>query len=203
MRDIVFRTPTTQQDALALVECCRTNPGRLSTLLLAWRARGLDLNAPLEGKTLLHQAVLTQRHWLVEGLLAAGASPMAPTEGQPAFLVAAYYNEIEAVKAMLETGHVEIHATGIHGQTAAHYAALNGNADLLKLLLAHGANLFLANDSGQTPLDLADSWTHHTQSVHAAQAMAFLKDVRPRARAVTLGQALEPPTAPDKPRIRF
>ncbi len=53
-----------------------------------------------------------------------------------------------------------------HGQTALHWAALNGQADRVALLLKSGANRGLKNAEGKTPLDVA-STTNPDKGVQA------------------------------------
>lgn len=206
MSNIVFRTPTTQREAFGLAECCRTNPGRLHVLLMAWGARGLDLNAPLEGKTLLYQALLGKHDWFVEGLLAAGADPTAATEGVPAFFTAAFYNETRALTAMLATGRIApdcLNQAIPGGQTAAHMAAENQNPAMLMELLSRGANLFLPNEAGKTALDIVETWAGHAMEVHAKKAVQFLRTLRPEARATWLERTLPSSPRPVRSLPRF
>jgi len=203
MREIEFRTPTTMQDALALVECRRTNPGRLVTLLRAWAARGLDLNQPLGTQPLLYTAVVTQRPWLAKALLEAGADPMATHDGQPAFISAAFYNESNILKDMLDTGRVQVNAQDAHGQTAAHYLAENNNMEALAMLVEAGANLFLTNGQNKGALDIAQRWLGHAVPRHAAEAEAFLHRLRPVARQVVLDGGLPIEAPAPRPTNRF
>lgn len=203
MREIEFRTPTTMQDALALVECRRTNPGRLVTLLRAWAARGLDLNQPLGTQPLLYTAVVTQRPWLAKALLEAGADPMALHEGQPAFISAAFYNETSILKDMLDTGRVKVNAQDAHGQTAGHYLAENNNREALEMLVKAGANLFMANGQDMEALDIAARWQGHAVYARAVEAEAFLRRLRPAARQVVLEEGLPQTTRVARPSPRF
>lgn len=206
MSNIVFRTPATQREAFGLAQCCRTNPGRLHILLMAWGARGVDLNAPLEGKTLLYQALLGKHDWFVEGLLAAGADPTAATDGVPAFFTAAFYNETRALSAMLSTGRItpdHLNQASPGGLTAAHMAAENQNPAMLMELVSRGANLFLPNETGKTALDIVEAWAGHAMEVHAQKAVAFLRTLRPEARATWLEGTLPPPPRPVRPSPRF
>jgi len=49
------------------------------------------------------------------------------------------------------------------GQTAAHYAALVGNSEILEVLLKNGADVNIRDEDDQTPLDVAaDDEIKHT-----------------------------------------
>lgn len=50
------------------------------------------------------------------------------------------YHHSAAVRALLEAG-VPVNACGEHGATALHWACWKGYADLVKMLLRHGASL--------------------------------------------------------------
>ncbi len=191
------------QEALNLAACGRTNPGKLGIFLLAWTARGFNLDEPMGGRTLLHQALQDQKLWLVNGLLAAGADPMALSEGIPASLTAAYYNESQAFRSMLATGRVRVNESDANGNTAGHFAASNGNEDLLNDLLKHQANLLLANHLGSTAMDLWAAHEAHSQPKLAERARIFANTIRPQARTVVLSQELPKVSPSLRPKVRF
>ena len=49
----------------------------------------------------------------------------------------------------------DVTARGPHGDLPLHEAAENGHADVVELLLAHGAHAAAANDHGRTALNVA------------------------------------------------
>ena len=59
------------------------------------------------------------------------------------------------VKEMLQLGADPNLRSGKHGQTALHTAALRGNASIVEVLLAHGADPNARGNDGITPLLLA------------------------------------------------
>jgi ankyrin repeat protein len=50
--------------------------------------------------------------------------------------------------------------TSLHGQTPLHFACIDGNIDIVKVLLENGVDVNLTNASGQTPLHVACSKGH-------------------------------------------
>ena len=71
---------------------------------------------------------------------------------------AAAKGDIEAVKQHLDAG-ADVNAKGKHGRTPLHYAALNGQKEIVELLIANGANMNAKIEVGkwkdQTSLSLA------------------------------------------------
>jgi ankyrin repeat protein len=65
-----------------------------------------------------------------------------------------------------------------HGSTPLHFAAHSGHADVIRVLLAHGANINARNNEGQTPLMIAadSSQTETVKLLLANHADANLKD---------------------------
>ena len=74
---------------------------------------------------------------------------------------AAQEDNIKAVRLMLEAGW-PVDARGQHGATPLHWAAFNGNAEMARLLLAHGAPLDVNDaDFHGTPLGWATHGAEH------------------------------------------
>ena len=72
----------------------------------------------------------------------------------------------------LSRGGTEVNAIDTLGRTATHYAVLRDNLPALELLLSHGADVNLADNFGNTPLDL---WHEHENKemlalLHSADA---------------------------------
>jgi ankyrin repeat protein len=61
---------------------------------------------------------------------------------------------IEAIQLLLDLG-ADVNATTADGRTALHGAALQGYDDVIKFLVAHGADLYAKDRKGFTPLDTA------------------------------------------------
>src|SRR3954471_19786614 len=113
-------------------------------------ARGAD------GFTSLHLAAFFGGAEAVRALLAAGADPDADADN--VFKVhpihsASAVGDHASVRALLEAGATpNVKQQG--GFTPLHAAAHNNDVALAELLLAHGADVTLTTDEGQTPLDL-------------------------------------------------
>ena len=109
-------------------------------------------------------------------LLASGADPLLPTQQGTTPLMAAAgvgrliawkdehklsameenRNNLEAVQLLWELGGNQINAAGQNGWTALHGAAYTGENDIVKFLVAKGANLNAMDNYGQTPLSIVE-----------------------------------------------
>ena len=85
------------------------------------------------------------------GGMATGDSPVAD---------AAMYDDVDAVRELLEQG-ADVNAPRGDGMTGLHWAALNGNAEIARLLIDAGADLEAATRLGtHTPLHVAAKEGH-------------------------------------------
>jgi uncharacterized protein len=92
--------------------------------------------------------------WLAMLLVATvGASGAEDYNGNPAR--AARQNDAEAVREMLTGGDSSPNQTDEESRTALQYAALNGNLEIIAILIKAGAKLDLADPLGNTALHLA------------------------------------------------
>jgi len=66
-------------------------------------------------------------------------------------------NSVEEINLLLRYREVDINQkdSGTRNRTALHWAAEKGHADVVKLLLEHGADASITNAQGQTPFDCA------------------------------------------------
>ena len=64
-------------------------------------------------------------------------------------------NDIEKVKALLDSKDVDVNAVNKFGQTALHIAASRGYQEIVKMLISSGANVNAKDEDGKTPLHLA------------------------------------------------
>ncbi len=152
--------------------------------------RGADVNAQDDRRmTPLHHACHARATAMVEYLLAQGASPslsvVAANGGTPllmavtpskltrpgvislptgAVIVTDHGGVAPAVPAivelLLDAGADPDNPRSAAGNTALHLAAYHGDADVVKLLLKHGADPVLLNNSGATVLDMARAGGH-------------------------------------------
>ncbi|CAM9592096.1 unnamed protein product, partial [Phaeothamnion confervicola] len=97
----------------------------------------------------------------VSGLDEVGRTPL-----HLAVVAVAAYERAACVKLLLQAGadpnalDSDGHRDGGDGATPLHAAAGNGNADMVALLLRHGANLDAVDADGQTPLMYAAAGNH-------------------------------------------
>ena len=188
-------TPTDLDGFMRSLDRFRSNPPAVDTALLAWVARGVDLDAQVNGQTLLHRALGSSRIWLVEALLRQGADPMSISQNSSAFRAAVCWNETVAVLAMLNTGRVDVHQRDIKGRTILHAAAHNGNVAVIEALMSAGVNGLTPDADGVSALDLYETaHTRHALESHRAEASLRLNVWR-------LEQSLPPPTS--RPRSRM
>jgi ankyrin repeat protein len=119
--------------------------------------RGANVNAGDEdGWTPLLWAAADGNVQTIEALLDAGADSGAVTrrERQDALMLAAKWNRVEVVAALLRRGASAQHRDSI-GWTALMWAALKGRADVVAVLLDGGAKVETTDSDGNTPLILA------------------------------------------------
>jgi ankyrin repeat protein len=128
---------------------------RVATFLLD---HGADVNWKLNGGPPLDQAAMNAQKTMVELLLSRGADVNALTRSGGTALLTATRGGFQAVVEVLlaHKADVNAHFTTINQTlTPLHLAAEKGYANLIKLLLAAGANPNVENSEGQTPLSYA------------------------------------------------
>jgi ankyrin repeat protein len=77
---------------------------------------------------------------------------------------AAYENRIKVVEILLEQESIDIQLRDDHGATALHHAAGNGNTEIVRLLIAAGADSEMIDSDGRTAAIYAYDNGHHVQS---------------------------------------
>ncbi|MER6947968.1 ankyrin repeat domain-containing protein [Nonomuraea sp. NPDC000554] len=105
----------------------------------------------------LYRAALNGELDKAAELLAAGADPNRPSEGEEeglALCAAAAWDRVEVAEALLAAG-ADVNGKESGGWTALLWAAANGHADAARILIGAGAAVDDANDDGDTPLSLA------------------------------------------------
>lgn len=89
---------------------------------------------------------------VMDYLRSVGARFGSPSQATN-FIAAAYEGDIEEVRALLEFGNIDINSTDYDKRTALHLASSEGQVDVVKLLLLHGADPNMVDRWGNRPLD--------------------------------------------------
>jgi hypothetical protein len=103
---------------------------------------------------------LSFRHFALLAAIAA-AVPAAALAGDP-FDDARYaigIKQNDTALALVDQGKVDVNMQNAEGYTLLHYAADAGNLEMVKALLARGANPAIKSAVGSTPYDMAMSTT--------------------------------------------
>lgn len=137
-------------------------------------SEGFDCMMPDEkGNTLLHYAAVYNRGDIVFLLLEKGINPnvkdkngMTPTQW------ALIRGNDDLVKRFLGYDQVEKETVDNNGDTLLHYAVRMKKADIIKVLLKKGADLFKINNYGEKPLSLL--FAHH-DDVFLKKVLSFLQ----------------------------
>ena len=124
-----------------------------ATLMSAGSARAQSNDAHL-----LVGAALNDRPDRIEELVRSGASVDADFMGMTALCMVAAYDDsqhLESARELLKAGADVNRHCGPAQRTPLHDAALDGDIELARLLLAHGAKLDAKTKFGRTPLEFA------------------------------------------------
>ncbi|KAJ3118066.1 hypothetical protein HDU96_004070 [Phlyctochytrium bullatum] len=108
----------------------------------------------LDGKTALELAIEQKDDETASLLVSHGA---VATLAHPPFFYtplhkACCWNMQSTVKAMLDSGRVDVNALNSRLQTPLHHAAFIGSLEIVSLLVAHGAAVHVTDQFGYTPL---------------------------------------------------
>jgi uncharacterized protein len=113
-----------------------------------------------DGFTALHLAVFAEQKEAARLLIDGGADVNARSTGAiarvPPLGTAAFVSSIPLARLLLDAG-ANVNGQGEGGFAALHTAAENGDEELVRLLLARGADSNLATAQGKRPVDLAQS----------------------------------------------
>ena len=115
----------------------------------------VDVRTP-QGYTALILAAYHGKKDTVQKLIQLGADPCArDNRGSTAVMGATFKGELSIAKLLLDQPCSKVDDRNRQGQTAAMYAALAGNSQLIEMLRKRGANLDLKDDAGNTAASLA------------------------------------------------
>ena len=138
------------------------------------RAAGANPSASLNaiqdnGITALMEAVVSNRIDQVQALLAAGADVEKTVDDLTPLVVAASRDCVEIVRALVAGGPTDVNAKTYNSNTALTAAADLGHAEIVRYLLAVGADVNAKTGHGNTALTLA-AGRGHAEKVRALLA---------------------------------
>jgi len=74
---------------------------------------------------------------------------------------AAHKGDLKKVKKIIEKDPTQINIQDVQGRTPLYCASIKGHTEIVKYLLAHGADIELGNNLGERPLALAAKFGHY------------------------------------------
>lgn len=137
----------------------------------------LPTRAAAAGNELLLDGIRLDDAKVIRTGLLRGADPNAvdPNYG-PLLVSAALQKSFAALRALLESPETKVDALNVRGESALMMAALHGNLEIVKLLVAKGAQI---NKTGWTPLHYAASNGHLEVVKHLIENHAFVDAASP------------------------
>ncbi|RKK57123.1 hypothetical protein BFJ69_g17567 [Fusarium oxysporum] len=134
-----------------------------------------DVNVTESGPTkrnALHMAAVFNQPRNILPLLHAGVDKHAVTDqGFTPLFAACIVGNVEVVKTLLEEGGEDPNWRHSNTSTLLHAAAVNGYTDVTRELIDHGADPFLTQDEGWTPLNVALAKNHYEVANILKEAM--------------------------------
>lgn len=130
--------------------------GHMAVPEMILRQELLDQSENLKGSTPLHRAAALGLTEAVRSLLGYGGKPMdRDFQGETALHKAVRQGHKAIALLLIER--CDVNTASSDGMTPLHWACLNGNQEMVELLLAHQADPWLRNEclDGLTPVDLA------------------------------------------------
>ncbi len=117
----------------------------------------VPMDTKLNGQTLVQYAICKNNPALLQMLIEEGADAFKPDDYGLTPLDTAVQQELTEVVRILLVNRADPDSSLKDGNTLLHYAAKMRNVAIARLLVEYGARLNAVNDSGETPLDVADS----------------------------------------------
>jgi len=146
--------PLDNSTALHVAAC----GGSLACVQALVELGGANINCVTEmGFTPLHYSVLAGKTDVYVYLISTGLVDVSfkNADGITPLLAAARAGQLRACQHLIENAAVSLDECDNNGCSALHYACAGGNKDLVKYLLAKGANASSKDKKGRLPIDLA------------------------------------------------
>lgn len=133
---------------------------KYESMVMYFLEKDLDFNqAGIHDKRAIHVAAKLGAINVVQILLSKGLELDHKDSWNSTALMYAVSGQHEEVSKLILEYKPDVNIKGKHGYTALHYAAANGMADVVGILVNNGAQ-FLKNDDDKTALDLATKGKH-------------------------------------------
>jgi ankyrin repeat protein len=154
-RDLNIRSSGRGRTALVIaIENGQTNAAKLLAA-----QKEIEVETLEEGRLMpLKAAAIYGMADVIPDLVARGADVNGQNgHTSPLVVQAVGYNQTEAAKKLLSSTGIDVNGISrVRGGTALHYAVSWGNAELVELLISHGADLQIRDDvNGFRPIDYA------------------------------------------------
>ena len=129
------------------------------------------------GRTALHVACEKGDLAIVKALVKAGADVcFTDDNGTTCFMQAAGYGHTETVRYLLGVPKVDVnHVLCESHDTALHFAAMEGRAEVVQVLIDAGAHIEAKNDIGHSPLFEASSGCEYRKIAREDEKLAIVK----------------------------
>lgn len=173
-------TPLASAVSVLVSERGRFNPDVIRILIDA----GSDVNAAREsGWTVLHSAVECNNVAAIGMLLDAGAEVSTADQRGTALRLAVERGKADCVQALLDGG-VTPNERGTLRRTLVHIAAIEGQVDIVGMLVAAGAKVELKDRNGLTPYEHVQELIKKT-APRAARQLESAMELLPKLEAIS------------------
>jgi ankyrin repeat protein len=192
----------------------RSEESNLQARVDAYIARGRDLNerysreeqvwlGEFYADTLLTHASGRGYIDVFRSLINAGADVNQSTvNGDTPLIAATKTDQLEIVNVLVSLPNVDLNTMNLQGFSALHMACINRNAELVRVLLAAGANVNISDESNNTPLHTASDYGNidvvnaliaagadvNASTVRTERTFPFPSEVTPLQRASSAGR---------------
>ena len=138
--------------------------GHLELVQWLWQKDGASKRRGRDGETALLSAASGDQWEVVRWLLTEGNAKVSEEDnhGRTALLLAIYRGRLRIAQELILGRFFSISDKDKEGNTVLLYAILHGKLKIAEWLLTQGANIFETNTRGQTALELAIRYEHHS-----------------------------------------